>query len=175
MKRAFLVFGIVLVFLPARAHASEAWILDIPIRGIANQETGEVRMLLELSAPPQGSQLVINGATTINLGSSAMVAGDNIKYESAGGNNVKITYQVLSNFGLDFCQGQAAQEKNVPMRFSGAQGVTASRIPTYVVAAPLSECSQASKHTGDTPAAVLPADDGVAPALSAQFKGRMDF
>jgi hypothetical protein len=176
MKRVFLVFALLFVlFLPARAHASEAWILNIPVRGIPNQETGEVRMLLELNAAPAGSQLVINGATTINLGGSAMVAGDNIKYESAGGNNVKITYQVLSNFNGDFCQGGAAQEKNVPMRFSGAQDVTAYRISTYVVAAPLSECSQVSKHTGDTPAAVLPNDDGVAPALSGQFKGRMDF
>src|SRR5437763_119151 len=174
MKRAFLALGILVALHASRAAASEAWILNIPVRFIANQETGEVRILLELSASPNGSQLVVNG-TTVNLGNTAMVAGDSVKFESAGGNNAKITYQPLSNFGVDFCHGQNASEKNIPMRFVGAQDVTAWRISTYIVAAPLSECSQASKHTGDTPAAVLPTDDGVAPALTATFKGRMDF
>ena len=174
MKRAFLVLCLLVAFHARHAMANEAWILNIPIRGNANQETGEVRILLELSAAPAGSQLVVNG-TTVNLGGTANVGGDSVKYESAGGNDAKITYQPLSNFGADFCQGAAAGEKNIPMRFVGAQDVTAWRISTYIVAAPLSECSQASKHTGDTPASVLPTDDGVAPALSATFKGRIDF
>lgn len=37
------------------------------------------------------------------------------------------------------------------MRFIGAQDVVAYRMSTYIVAAPVAERSQVSKHTGDTP------------------------
>jgi hypothetical protein len=171
MKRAIVALG-VLFALALPAAADEAWILNIPVRFIANQETGMVRATLELSAAPAGSQLVVNGATTLNLGDTAAVNGDTVTYEAISGNNVRITYTPLSNFGADFCAGGAAVEKNVPMRFVGAQDVVAYRMSTYVVAAPLSECSQASKHTGDTIASLIPTDDGVAPALAATYKGR---
>jgi hypothetical protein len=172
MKRA-IVASVILFSLASTASASEAWILNIPIRGIANQETGMVRATLELSAPPAGSQIVVNGATTLNLGGSANLAGgDTVTYEALTGNNVRITYVPLSNFGADFCAGQGAVDKNINMRFVGAQDVTAYRMSTYVVAAPMAECSQVSKHTGDTPASLIPNDDGVAPALDAIYKGR---
>jgi hypothetical protein len=174
MKRALVALAVVFLsisLLPSTAAASEAWILNIPVRGNANQESGMVRTNLELDAAPAGSQLVVNG-TTLNLGDTLSVAGDSVTYEALTGNNVRITYVPLSNFGADFCAGGAAVEKNIPMRFVGAQDVTAYRMSTYIVAAPLSECSQASKHTGDTPASLIPTDDGVAPALTATFKGR---
>jgi hypothetical protein len=43
---------------------------------------------------------------------------------------------------------------------------------TYIVAAPLVDCSAVYKHTGDTPATLIPVDDGVAPALTATNLGR---
>jgi hypothetical protein len=178
MKRALVALGVLIAsaLLPSTAAASEAWILNIPIRGIPNQESGMVRATLELSAAPAGSQLVVNGSTTLNLGDSANVgSGDTVTYEALAGNNVRITYVPKSNFGADFCAGAAATEKNVDMRFVGAQDVTAYRMSTYVVAAPMSECSQVSKHTGDTPASLIPNDDGVAPALTATYKGRNMF
>src|SRR5258706_387932 len=172
MKRATVVLGLFFSLLTSTAFASEAFILNIPIRGIANQETGMVRATLTLSAAPAGSQLVVNGGTTLNLGDTTAVAGDTVTYEALTGNDVRITYIPKSNFGADFCAGGGANEKNIPMRFVGAQDITDYRMSTYVVAAPMAECSQASKHTGDTPAALLPNDDGVAPALNALFKGR---
>jgi hypothetical protein len=172
MKRAMVALAVFVLALPL--WASEAWILNIPIRGIANQETGKVRVTLELDSPPAGSQLVVAG-TTLNLGDSPSIAGDDVTYEALTGNNVRITYVAKSNFGADFCAGGAANEKNVPMRFVGAQDVTAYRMSSYIVAAPLSECSQVSKHTGDTPASLIPTDDGVAPALTATYKGRNMF
>jgi hypothetical protein len=178
MKRVSVALSAIAIFLiallPSSAAASEAWILNIPIRGNANQESGMVRTTLELDAAPAGSQLVVNG-TTLNLGDTLTVAGDSVTYEALTGNNVRITYVPLSNFGADFCAGAAAAEKNIPMRFVGAQDVTAYRMSTYIVAAPLSECSQASKHTGDTPASLIPNDDGIAPALTATYKGRNTF
>jgi hypothetical protein len=178
MKRALVALAVLIAsaLLPSTAAASEAWILNIPIRGIPNQESGMVRATLELSAAPAGSQLVVNGSTTLNLGDSANVGGgDTVTYEALAGNNVRVTYVPKSNFGADFCAGAAATEKNVDMRFVGAQDVTAYRMSTYVVAAPMSECSQVSKHTGDTPASLIPNDDGVAPALTATYKGRNTF
>jgi hypothetical protein len=176
MNRALVALAVLVVFasalLPSTAAASEAWILNIPVRGIANQESGMVRATLELSAAPAGSQLVVNGSTTLNLGDTVVVAGDSVTYEALAGNNVRITYVPKSNFGVDFCDGFAAIDKNIPMRFVGAQDVTAYRMSTYVVAAPMAECSQVSKHTGDTPASLIPNDDGVAPALTATYKGR---
>jgi hypothetical protein len=175
MKRALsvlIVFASLL--LPSTAAASEAWILNIGVRGVPNQESGMVRINLELSAAPAGSQLVV-GSTTLNLGDTLTVAGDSVTYEALTGNNVRITYVPKSNFGADFCAGLGAVEKNVNMRFVGAQDVTAYRMSTYVVAAPAAECSQATKHTGDTPASLIPNDDGVAPALDATYKGRNTF
>lgn len=157
------------------AFASESWILDVPLRGIANQETGEVRMLMDLSAAPAGAQLVVNGTTTINLGSSAMVNGDSVAFSAGTGNQVVIDYKPLSNFGADFCAGGAAVEKQIPMRFVGAQDIVSWRMSSYAVAAPNAECSQVSKHVGDAPAFIQAVDDGVAPALSAIFKGRTPY
>ena len=157
------------------ALASESWVLNIPVRFIANQETGEVRLVMGLNAAPAGSQLVVNGGTTLNLGDTQTVAGDSVSFAAGNGNEVRITYKPLSNFGADFCAGSSAVEKNIPMRFVGAQDVVDWRISTYIVASPMVECSQVSKHTGDTPASVIPTDDGVAPALTATFKGRNTF
>jgi hypothetical protein len=178
MKRASVALAVLVAFafalLPSTAAASEAWILNIGIRGVPNQESGKVRINLELSAAPAGSQLVV-GSTTLNLGDTATVAGDSVTYEALTGNNVRITYVPKSNFGADFCAGAGANEKNIAMRFAGAQDVVAYRMSTYVVAAPNAECSQATKHTGDTPASLIPTDDGVAPALDAIYKGRNNF
>jgi hypothetical protein len=152
MTRSVPVILVALVLLMAvPCVASESFTLDIPIRGNPQQETGEVRVLLTLSASPAGSQLVVNGATTLNLGDTKTVSGDSVTYAAATGNDVLITYRPLSNFAADFCQGNFAVPKSVPMRFSGAQDVTAYRISTYIVASPTVECSQPSKHTGDTP------------------------
>ena len=176
MKRTLSLLPVVLsLVLAAPLIADEAWVLDIPIRGNAQQETGEVRMVLDLSASPSGSQIVINGSTTLALGQTAAVGGDSATYELVSGNTVRVTYKPLSNFSGDFCQGGAAVEKMVPMRFAGAQDVVSYRVSTYIVAAPNAECSQVSKHTGDTPATITPQADGVAPALNAVFKGRTDF
>jgi hypothetical protein len=175
MKRISTVLGTLCVLFAIAASASESWILDIPVRGIANQETGKVRLVMGLDAAPAGSQLVVNGATTVNLGSSAMVSGDSVSFSAGNGNEVVIVYQPLSNFGADFCAGGAAIEKMIPMRFVGAQDIVDYRITSYIVAAPMAECSQVSKHTGDTPANVQIVGDGVAPPLSATFKGRNTF
>jgi hypothetical protein len=173
MKNIFAVLGLLLV--SVCASASEAWILNIPVRFIANQETGEVRIVLDLNAAPAGAQLVVNGATTLNLGDTQTIAGDSVSFAAGSGNSVRIVYKPLSNFGGDFCAGGAAQEKNIPMRFAGAQDIVDYRMSTYMVAAPAAECSQVSKHTGDTPASLVPNDDGVAPPLAASFTGRLAF
>ena len=77
MKRSLvtrgILFSLALALLPAAAFASEAFILNIPLRFNANQETGEVRFALDLSAPPAGSQLVVNGNITLNLGDTKPV------------------------------------------------------------------------------------------------------
>ncbi|MEA2240144.1 MAG: hypothetical protein QOC81_4868 [Thermoanaerobaculia bacterium] len=168
------LFALAAALQPSIASASEAWVLNIPVRGIPNQESGMVRATLELSAAPAGAQLVV-GSTTLNLGQTLVVAGDSVTFEALTGNNVRITYVPLSNFGADFCAGGGAQDKNILMRFVGAQDVVAYRMSTYIVAAPMAECSQVSKHTGDTPASLIPNDDGVAPALDAIYKGRNMF
>src|ERR1044071_5709552 len=164
--------ALVLALLAASAFASESWILDVPLRGIANQEPGEVRMLLDLSAAPAGAQLVVNGTTTINLGSSATVNGDSVAFSAGSGNQAVIVYKPLSNFGADFCAGGAAVEKQIPLRFAGAQDIVSFRMSSYAVAAPNAECSQVSRHVGDAPAFIQAVGDGVAPALSPTFKGR---
>jgi hypothetical protein len=168
------LFALAAALQPSTAAASEAWVLNIPVRGNANQESGMVRATLELNAAPAGAQLVV-GSTTLNLGQTLTVAGDSVTFEALTGNNVRITYVPKSNFGADFCAGGAAQEKNILMRFVGAQDITAYRMSTYIVAAPMAECSQVSKHTGDSPANLFPNDDGVAPALDAIYKGRNMF
>jgi hypothetical protein len=177
MKRAIVTLGILfsltLALFPATAVASEAFILNIPLRFNANQETGEVRFALDLSAPPAGSQLVVNGNLTLNLGDTQAVGADSVSFKAGVGNSVFVVYKPLSNFGADFCAGGAAVEKNVPMRFVGAQDVLTYRISSYVVAAPAVECSQASRRTADTPANLVPNDDGVAPALNALYSGRL--
>ena len=176
MKRGLSLLPVVLslaVSLPLLA--SEAWLLDIPVLGNAQQDTGEVRIVLGLSAAPAGSSIVINGATTVNLGQTVPVGADSATYEVVSGNTVRVTYRPLSNFSGDFCQGAAAVEKQIPMRFVGAQDVVDYRISSYIVAAPNAECSQVAKHTGDTPATITPQADGVAPALVANFKGRNPF
>jgi hypothetical protein len=175
MKRSPLVLGIVCALFSTAVLASESWILDIPVRGIANQETGEVRMIMGLNAAPAGSQLVVNGTATLNLGDTQVVNGDFVSFAAGSGNEVRITYKPLSNFGADFCAGGAAIEKQIPMRFVGAQDIVDFRMSSYIVAAPNAECSQVSKHTGDTPANVQAVGDGVAPALVATFKGRNPF
>ena len=51
-----------------------------------------------------------------------------------------------ASFAGDFCNAPAAVQKDVPIRFVGAQDVTDYRIATYIVASPMVECSQVSKH-----------------------------
>jgi hypothetical protein len=176
MKRKTTVLGaLVSVLFAAAALASESFTLDIPLRFNAQQETGKVLIMLTLSAAPAGAQLVVAGST-VNLGGNANLAsGDTVSFETGIGNEVKITYRPLSNFGADFCAGGGAVGKSVPMRFAGAQDVTDYRITSYIVAAPEAECSQVAKHTGDSPAAMTPVDDGVAPALTATNRGRHMF
>jgi hypothetical protein len=153
--------------------ASESFTLNIPLRFNASQETGEVRITLALSAAPAGAQLVVDNSTTLNLGDTLTVAGDSVSFAAGSGNEVRIVYRPLSNFaGGDFCNGGAASEKNIPMRFAGAQDVTEYRVTSYVVAAPDYECSQPSKRTGDAPANLVLVSDGVAPALVATNRGR---
>ena len=165
----------VFVLPSAPASASESFTLDIPTRGNPQQETGEVRITLTLNAAPAGSQLVVNGNITLNLGDTKPNGTDSVTYETAGGNDVRITYKPLSNFGADFCNAPFAVEKQIPMRFVGAQDVTDYRITSYIVASPTVECSAVSKHTGDTPANIILVDDGVAPVLTATNKGRHPF
>src|SRR5256885_10950578 len=107
MKRSLLVLGVLCVLLSTAAFASESWVLNIPVRFIANQETGEVRIVMGLNAAPAGSQLVVNGTTTVNLGNSAMVNGDSVSFAAGNGNGneIVIIYKPLSNFGADFCPG----------------------------------------------------------------------
>jgi hypothetical protein len=166
---------LVLLALATAAFGSESFTLNIPLHFNAQQETGEVRITLTLSAPPAGAQLVVGGSTTLNLGATQSVGGDSVTFATVSGNDVRITYRPLSNFGADFCAGAGATEKNVAMRFSGAQDVTDYRVSTYIVAAPMAECSAVSKHTGDSPATLVPVDDGVAPALIATDRGRHPF
>ncbi|HEV7764152.1 MAG TPA: vWA domain-containing protein [Thermoanaerobaculia bacterium] len=169
MKRS-LVLLISLAF-AVSVFADEAFILNIPLRFNVQQETGEVRVVLSLNAPPAGSQLIVNG-TTVNLGGTAVIGGDEITFAAGSGNSARIVYKPLSNFTADFCNGASATEKNVPMRFVGAN-ITSYRLNSYVVGAPASECSRVSKRTGDMPASLIPNDDGVAPALDAMFMGRL--
>src|SRR5437667_4367410 len=114
MKRSLLIPGVLCVLFSTAALASESWVLNIPVRFIANQETGEVRLVMGLNAAPAGSQLVVNGSTTLNLGDTQAIAGDSISFAAGNGNEVRITYKPLTNFGADFCAGRAAGAKTVP-------------------------------------------------------------
>jgi hypothetical protein len=172
MKRSIAVLGLLVSLFALPVTASEAFILSIPIRGNPQQETGEVRVTLTLNAAPAGAQLVVSGNTTVNLGATQMVNGDSVSFATLTGNDIRITYKPLSNFTGDFCTAPAAVQKDIPMRFVGVQDVTDYRIATYIVASPMVECSQVSKHTGDTPATITPNADGVAPALVANDRGR---
>lgn len=171
MKRICVLLGLVLW--SSLAFADEAFLLNIPLRFNPQQETGEVRARLLLDSAPGGAQLVVNGTTTLNVGDTTTIAGDEVKFALDAGNSVRITYKPLSNFNTNFCDGGAALEKNVPMRFVGAQDIVRWQISSYVVGAPSTECSQVSKRTGDSPANLIPNDDGVAPALNAVFGSRL--
>src|SRR4029078_2816783 len=102
------VSALALSLFAASAFASESWILDVPLRGIANQETGEVLMIWDLSPAHAGAQLVVNGATTINLGSSAMVNGDSVAFSAGSGNQVVIDYKPRAKFCDHSCAGAPA-------------------------------------------------------------------
>jgi hypothetical protein len=168
MKR---LFAIVLFAMPLLA--SESFTLTIPKRFDASQEIGEVRIRLSLSANPAGAQLVVGGAATINLGATQTVAGDSIAFESLPNNRVMIRYRPLSNFSGDFCSGANAADKNIALRFSGAQDVVDYRMSSFVVGAPAVECSDVARRIADMPATIAPNADGVAPALNATDLGRL--
>jgi Outer membrane protein beta-barrel domain len=156
--------------------ATESFILSIPQGEDFTRQTGEVRVTLGLNAPPAGSQLVVGGNTTINLGQTVTVAGDSITFEAGAGNSARIIYRPLSNFAgpNNFCVIDPAvfSAKEVPMRFTGAQDIVDFRVSSYAVGAPGIECSKPFKRVGDFIAMVNPSADGVAPELSATFKGR---
>lgn len=171
MKRTTAILFTLALAIPLAA--SESFLLNIPLRFNAQQETGEVRIVLGLAAAPASSQLVVNGSTTLNLGGTASVGTDSVTFATGTGNAVQIIYKPLSNFGADFCDGAGASEKNIPMRFAGAQDVTSYRLSTYIVGAPAAECSKVSRRTGDAPASLIPNADGVAPELNAMFMGRL--
>jgi hypothetical protein len=169
-RTTVLLFCLVLVF---TAAASESFTLNVPLRFNTQQETGEVRIVLDLNAAPAGSQLVVDGTTTLNLGDTTAIGGDSITFAGGTGNAARIIYKPLSNFGTDFCDAAGATEKNVVMRFVGAPDIVSYRLSTYVVGAPSAECSKVSKRTNDAPANIIPTGDGVAPDLTALFKGRL--
>jgi len=151
--------------------ADEAFLLSIPLRLNAQQETGEVRVTLALAGAPAGSQLFVNG-TTLNLGTTQTVAGDSVEFlTGAAPNTARIVYRPLSNFAGDFCQGAGAVAKEIQMRFLGPD-ITKYNISSYVVAAPAAECSKPSKRTGDMPAQLIPFGDGGVPELVATDGGR---
>ena len=167
------IFCLVFALIAATVFAGESFTLNIPQRQDASQETGEVRILMGLGGASAGSQLVVNGTATLNLGDTQMVAGDSVTFAAAYGNHVLITYQPRSNFGADFCAGASAVEKNIPMRFSGPQDVVDYAMSSFVVGAPAAECSKVSRRVADLAATIVPAADAVAPALSAIFRGRL--
>lgn len=91
-----------------------------------------MRITLTLNAASAGAQLVVNGNTTVNLGQTTPVSGDSVTFETAGGNDIRITYRPLSNFGANFCAGGSAVEKNVAMRFSPHGTYASHRAPRAV-------------------------------------------
>jgi len=81
-----ILFCLVLAIPSSEVLASESFTLNIPVRFNANQETGEVRITLGLNAAPAGAQLVVNGATTLNLGDTTLVGADSVAF-AAGTDN----------------------------------------------------------------------------------------
>jgi hypothetical protein len=173
MKRAALLVAILTASFAASALADESFILDIPNRFDAQQQIGEVRVVLGLNAAPAGAQLVVGGSTTLALGATQTVAGDSVAFTSLPNNRVMIRYRPLSNFGGDFCLGAAATDKAIPLRFVGAQDVISYRMSSFVVGAPAVECSDVARRIADMPATIDTTGDGVAPALSANNLGRL--
>lgn len=170
MKRTAAAVLCVILWATA-VRADEAFLLNIPLRMNASQETGEVRVTLALAAAPAGAQLVVNG-TTVALGATQTVGGDSVAFlAGAVPNTARIVYQPLSNFAGDFCQGAGAVVKEIPMRFVGPD-ITKYNISSFIVAAPAAECSKPSKRTSDMPASLVPFGDGVAPELVATDGGR---
>ena len=169
MKRSLAFAALVFAL---NVSADESWVLNIPLHFDASQETGEVRIVMGLSAAPAGSQLIVNG-TTLNLGATQTIGGDSVAFAADAGNAVRITYRPLSNFTGDFCTGGSAVEKNIPMRFVGAQDVVDYRMASYNVASPSVECSQPSRRTADSPANIVLTGDGVAPVLTATNRFRL--
>jgi hypothetical protein len=178
MKR-LAVLSTILFCLASSAAATESFTLSIPQGEDFMRQIGEVRITLGLSAAPAGSQLVIGGTATINLGQTMTVAGDSITFEAGSGNAVRIIYRPLSNFPTpnNFCLIDPAtfSPKEVQMRFTGSQDIVDYRISSYVVGAPGIECSKPFKRFGDFPALILPFADGVAPELTATNRGRQPF
>jgi hypothetical protein len=169
VKRTIVALGLLLS--ASAALANEAFLLNIPLRFNASQETGEVRITLHLAAAPAGSQLVV-GSTTLNLGTTQTVGGDSVAFTAGSEpSSVRIVYQPLTNFAGNFCAGAGAVEKNVNLRFVGPD-ITRYNMNSYLVAAPSADCSKASKRTNELPATLVPNDDGVAPALDAENGGR---
>ncbi|HEX6085764.1 MAG TPA: vWA domain-containing protein [Thermoanaerobaculia bacterium] len=169
MKRIAIAFCLVLS--TSALSADEAFLLSIPLRMNAQQETGEVRITLTLAGPPAGTQLVV-GSTTLNLGTTQTIAGDSVEFLTGTvANTARIVYRPLSNFAGDFCQGAGAVPKEIQMRFVGPD-ITKYNVSSYVVAAPAAECAKPSKRAGDMPAQIIPFGDGVAPELSAEDGGR---
>ena len=122
MKRTTAAVGMFLcaVFaLPSvPADASESFTLNIPLRGNPQQETGEVRITLTLNASPAGSQLVVNGNATLNLGDTQTVAGDSVSYATAGGNDVRITHTPMRTFTGVFSSHAGATEYDLAVRIA---------------------------------------------------------
>jgi von Willebrand factor type A domain len=162
-----------LLLFAAAASASESFTLTIPQRFDASQEIGEVRILLGLSAPAAGAQLVVGGSTTVPLGSTLAHAGDSVSFDSASGNRALIRYRPLSNFQGDFCAGGGAVEKTIALRFDGPQDVVNYRMSSFVAGAPAVECSNVSRRVAETTATIAANADGVAPALDATNNGRL--
>ena len=100
MKRIHGLLGVLFLWAGA-AFAREAFVLNIPLRVNPQQETGEVRARLFLDVAPGASQLVVNGATTLNIGDTVTIAGDSVAFLSDVGNSVRIVYKPLSNLRFE--------------------------------------------------------------------------
>lgn len=169
----------ILLFAAFSAAASESFLLNVPLGEDLTRVTSEVRVILGLSAPPAGAQLVVNGTTTVNVGQTVTINGDQLIFEAGTGNTAKITFRPLSNFPTpnNFCvvDINTVTPKELQLRFNGTQDIVDYRLSSYVVGAPGVECSKPFKRVADFPALISAFDDGVAPPLSATFKGRLPF
>src|SRR5215213_9368075 len=155
MKRLPVIVCLVVLSLSLPVVASEAFTLTIPLGEDNTRQIGEVRIILGLSAPPAGAQLVVGGTTTLNLGQTMTVDGDSVSFEAGAGNAARITYRPLSNFPTanNFCTFDLnATPTEVQMRFVGPQDILDYRISSYRVGAPAVECSQVFQRAGDFPA-----------------------